>query len=411
MDIAKEPGTEKRSGKAGRILGIIGTILLIGIVTGLIFVCIFAFYVKTCITPSLDLDLNDFTLNQSSIIYYKDANGDYQKLTTVSSSENRIWVDGDQIPQHMKDALVAIEDKRFYTHKGVDWFRTAHAALNMFTGGSTFGGSTITQQLIKNLTQQDDITVQRKLLEIFQALDFEKKYDKEEILEWYLNAVYFGEGCYGVQTAAQTYFGKDAKDLTIAEAASIVGITNLPTYYDPFYSVENNKERQENVLREMYKQGYINKSEYEEAVNQELDFVRGENSPSSSSTYTYYEEVVLSDVITDLAEAKGISRVAASLSTTQDTRSMPASIRTFRRRSMRSTQISKSFPRLKTAQSRSFRAASSSSTSTQARSRRSPAARARRRSATDSTEPPAPQDRPDRPLSPSRSTARPSSTD
>lgn len=139
MDIAKEPGTEKRSGKAGRILGIIGTILLIGVVTGLIFVCIFAFYVKTCITPSLDLDLNDFTLNQSSIIYYKDANGDYQKLTTVSSSENRIWVDGDQIPQHMKDALVAIEDKRFYTHKGVDWFRTAHAALNMFTGGSTFG--------------------------------------------------------------------------------------------------------------------------------------------------------------------------------------------------------------------------------------------------------------------------------
>lgn len=173
---------------------------------------------KTCITPSLDIDLNDFTLNQSSIIYYKDSNGDYQKLTTVKSSENRIWIDGDQIPQHMKDALVAIEDKRFYTHKGVDWFRTAHAALNMFTGGSTFGGSTITQQLIKNLTQQDDITVQRKLLEIFQALDLEKNYDKDEILEYYLNAVYFGEGCYGVQTAAQTYFGKDAKDLSVAEA-------------------------------------------------------------------------------------------------------------------------------------------------------------------------------------------------
>lgn len=311
MDIAKEPGTEKRSGKAGRVLGVIGTILLIGVVTGLIFVCIFAFYVKTCITPSLDLDLNDFTLNQSSIIYYQDSNGDYKKLTTVKSSENRIWVDGDQIPQYMKDALVAIEDKRFYTHKGVDWFRTAHAALNMFTGGSTFGGSTITQQLIKNLTQQDDITVQRKLLEIFQALDLEKNYDKDEILEYYLNAVYFGEGCYGVQTAAQTYFGKDAKDLTVAEAASIVGITNLPTYYDPFYSVENNKERQENVLREMYKQGYLNKSEYEEAKSQELEFVRGENAPSSS-TYSYYEEVVISDVITDLAEAKGISRNAAS---------------------------------------------------------------------------------------------------
>lgn len=312
MDIAKEPGTEKRGGRAGRVLGVIGTILLIGVVTALIFVCIFAFYVKTCITPSLDIDLNDFTLNQSSIIYYKDSNGDYQKLTTVKSSENRIWIDGDQIPQHMKDALVAIEDKRFYTHKGVDWFRTAHAALNMFTGGSTFGGSTITQQLIKNLTQQDDITVQRKLLEIFQALDLEKNYDKDEILEYYLNAVYFGEGCYGVQTAAQTYFGKDAKDLSVAEAASIVGITNLPTYYDPFYSVENNKERQENVLREMYKQGYLKKAEYEEAKNEELDFVRGENSPSSSNVYSYYEEVVLSDVIGDLAKAKGISRNAAS---------------------------------------------------------------------------------------------------
>lgn len=312
MDIAREPAAEKRGGKAGRVLGIIGTILLIGVVTGLIFVCIFAFYVKTCITPSLDLDLNDFTLNQSSIIYYQDSNGDYQKLTTVKSSENRIWVDGDQIPQHMKDALVAIEDKRFYTHKGVDWFRTAHAALNMFTGGSTFGGSTITQQLIKNLTQQDDITVQRKLLEIFQALDLEKNYDKDEILEYYLNAVYFGEGCYGVQTAAQTYFGKDAKDLSVAESAAIVGITNLPTYYDPFYSVENNKERQENVLREMYKQGYLNKSEYEAAKSEELEFVRGENSPDTFNVYSYYEEVVLSDVIGDLAEAKGISRNAAS---------------------------------------------------------------------------------------------------
>lgn len=312
MNIAKEPRTEKRGGKAGKILGIIGTILLIGVVTALIFVCIFAFYVKTCITPSIDLDLDDFTLKQSSIIYYEDSNGDWQKLTTVQSEENRIVIDGDKIPQHVKDALVAIEDKRFYTHNGVDWFRTARAALNMFTGGSTFGGSTITQQLIKNLTQQDDITVQRKLLEIFQALDLENNYDKDTILEWYLNTVYFGEGCYGIQTAAQTYFGKDAWDLSIAEAAAIVGITNLPTYYDPFYSVENNKARQEDILHEMHEQGYITKAEYDKALSEELDFVRGENGPSDSRPYSYYEEVVISDVITDLAEAKGISRSAAS---------------------------------------------------------------------------------------------------
>ena len=311
MDIARDTKTEPHGGKFSRAMRIIGTILLIGVVTGLLFVCIFAFYVKTCITPGLDLDLNDFTLNQSSTIYYEDANGDWKELTTFYDSEDRIWVDGNEIPQHMKDALVAIEDKRFYKHNGVDWFRTAHAALNMFTGGSVFGGSTITQQLIKNLTQQDDITVQRKLLEIFQALDLEKHYDKEEILEYYLNAVYFGEGCYGVQTAAQTYFGKDAKDLSVAEAAAIVGITNLPTYYDPFYSVENNKERQEDVLREMYKQGYLDKGEYEQAKAEELDFVRGENEPSRATPYSYYEEVVISDVISDLAEAKGISREAA----------------------------------------------------------------------------------------------------
>lgn len=312
MDISKDTNTEARGGRFSSVMRVLGTILLIGVVTGLLFICIFAFYVKTCITPGLDLDLNDFTLNQSSTIYYQDPNGDWKELTTFYDSENRIWVDGDEIPDHIKKALVAIEDKRFYKHNGVDWFRTAHAALNMFTGGSTFGGSTITQQLIKNLTQQDDITVQRKLLEIFQALDFEKDYDdKDMILEWYLNLVYFGQGCYGIQTAAQTYFGKDAKDLSVAEAAAIVGITNLPTYYDPFYSVENNKERQEDVLREMYKQGYLEKDEYEAAKAEELDFVRGENEPSSSTPYSYYEEVVISDVINDLAKAKGISTEAA----------------------------------------------------------------------------------------------------
>ncbi len=101
------------------------------------------------------------------------------------------------------------------------------------------------------------MTIQRKLTEIFGALELEKKYDKEEIVEWYLNAVYFGEGCWGVQTAAETYFGKDVSELTLAQAACIVGITNKPTLYDPFYNEEKNKERQETILREMYDQGYI----------------------------------------------------------------------------------------------------------------------------------------------------------
>lgn len=174
-----------------------------------------------------------------------------------------------------------------------------------------FGGSTITQQLIKNLTKQDDITVQRKLLEIFQALEFEKSYDKEEIMEWYLNIVYFGEGCNGVYTAAETYFGKEPKDLTLAECASIIGITNNPSKYDPFISRENNKTRQETILKQMYEQGWINKEQYDEAVAQELVFVRSESDERTQTIYSYYAEAVINDVLNDLVEQKGVSRDTA----------------------------------------------------------------------------------------------------
>lgn len=174
-----------------------------------------------------------------------------------------------------------------------------------------FGGSTITQQLIKNLTKQDDITVQRKLLEIFQALEFEKSYDKEEIMEWYLNIVYFGEGCNGVYTAAETYFGKEPKDLTLAECASIIGITNNPSKYDPFISRENNKARQETILKQMYEQGYINKEQYDEAVAQELVFVRSESDDATQTIYSYYAEAVINDVLNDLVEQKDVSRDTA----------------------------------------------------------------------------------------------------
>jgi penicillin-binding protein 1A len=129
----------------------------------------------------------------------------------------------------MEHATVAIEDKRFYKHKGVDWYRTVGAFANMFLSmKNDFGGSTITQQLIKGLTGDDQITVQRKILEIFRALEFEKTYTKEEILEWYLNVAYFGEGSYGVGAAANTYFGKNVSDLNLAECAAIIGITNNP---------------------------------------------------------------------------------------------------------------------------------------------------------------------------------------
>ena len=145
---------------AGSILRTIGTIFLIFIVTALLFMCIFAYYVKTCLSTELDVQLEDFTVSLSSSILYQDANGGWQKLVGLSSLEKRVWVEYDEIPEDLMHAAVSIEDQRFYQHKGVDWYRTTGAFVNMFLGmRNDFGGSTITQQLIKNLTHQDDITV------------------------------------------------------------------------------------------------------------------------------------------------------------------------------------------------------------------------------------------------------------
>lgn len=295
------------------VFKVVGSLLLILLVTGLMFACVFAYYVKTCLVPDIDLSLEDYQLSESSTIYYQDSGGQWQELVTLNGGYKRIWVNYENIPDYMEKALISIEDKRFYEHKGVDWYRTAGAFVEMFARMETsYGGSTITQQLIKNLTGKDQVTIQRKLTEIFGALELEKKYDKQEIMEWYLNAVYFGEGCYGVQAAAQTYFGKDVSDLSLAECAAIVGITNKPTYYDPFYNEQNNKDRQETILREMYEQGYIDYETYKNAVAEELVFTRSPGEEYSEEIYTYYEEVVIDDVISDLMELKGISHDAAA---------------------------------------------------------------------------------------------------
>lgn len=301
------------SSVVGSVFKVVCTILLILLLTGLMFACVFAYYVKTCLVPELDISLEDFQLGQSSTILYQDSSGQWQELTPLAGKYKRVWVDYEDIPKYMEQALVSIEDKRFYEHKGVDWYRTAGAFIEMFARMETsYGGSTITQQLIKNLTGNDQVTIQRKLTEIFGALELEKKYDKQEIMEWYLNAVYFGESCYGVQAAAETYFGKDVSELSLAECAAIVGITNKPTYYDPFYSEQNNKERQETILREMYEQGYIDHETYVNAVNEQLVFTRSPGESYVQDIYTYYEEVVIDDVINDFMEQKNISRDAAA---------------------------------------------------------------------------------------------------
>ena len=321
--------SEKTYNPALHILGIVGkvvgTFLLVMLITGIILVCFAMVYIKTVILPQAHLDAN-FDMNLTSTIYYMNQEtGQYEEHLSLHGTENRKKVTYDQIPENLVNATIAIEDERFLTHDGVDWKRTLNGVLLMFTGKDIQGGSTITQQLIKNATQYDDVTVKRKILEIFTALDFDATYSKEQIMEWYLNLIYLGDNCYGVATAAENYFGKDVSELSLAECASLISITNNPTLYGPNSTVritneetgevttgrERNKQRQELVLWKMLDLGMITQAEYNEAVAEELVFTRSEDEKKPSTIYNWYDEQVITDVINDLMEEYGYSEQLA----------------------------------------------------------------------------------------------------
>ena len=331
------------AGFFGKLFFLLGTLCLIGICTAVTFALIFMTYVQKSLGPSLTVDPDDYTLNQSSIIYYHDdnvaENDGWVEYKILHSTENRILIKYDQMAPALWQAAVAIEDHRFFEHKGVDWKRTGGAVIMSMGMRSSFGGSTITQQMLKNMTGSNENTVNRKVTEIFRALEFEKNHTKEEILELYLNTIYFGMGCYGVQTAAQYYFGKDAIDLSVAECASIIAITNNPSMYGPMYNItvkttdENgnpiestpramNKKRQEMILQRMYDPevglGFLTREEYEAAKAEELHFVERQGSAEDIDLGTgkkeynsWFMDQVFNDVAADLVSQYGIDRGTA----------------------------------------------------------------------------------------------------
>lgn len=301
-------GTKKVGRTMGRIFGTVGkialTVLLVVLATVSIVALFGSIYISQYLEVDTSLTLEEVNLDRTTQFLAADPDtGEWKVVETVSGGENREWVDYSEIPENIKTAVVAMEDKRFWSHKGVDWRRTGGALLQMFfqMREGNFGGSTITQQLIKNLTDNDDATVRRKLQEIFQALDLETRYSKEDILTWYLNIIYLGQGCNGVKTAAETYFGKELDQLTLAEAACIVGITNNPYLYDPYLNPEKNKVRQENILEEMLKQELITEKECEAAINQKLVFARSTRLPELKIRSWYVDEVIL-DLTVDLSK-------------------------------------------------------------------------------------------------------------
>ncbi|MBQ9460054.1 MAG: transglycosylase domain-containing protein [Oscillospiraceae bacterium] len=314
------------------LLGLVKTLFtlaVIGLLTLAIFYRTFMHYVDTVLEPEMDVDIGAFALKQSSVIYYPDTDsGRWVELTKLHGVENRTLIDYERIPDHVVKALISIEDERFYEHKGVDWKSTAGQVVNMLRGRNVRGASTITQQLIKNLTGENQVTIRRKILEIFRALRFHEKYSDREILETYFNLVYFGHNAYGIEAAAETYFGKNVSDLTVAEGAAIVGITQNPWQYDPLrsdWSREQNRDRQLTVLYKMNELGYLSDSEYKKVKDEKLVFVgdsdyvetfadseEAEESAAEKNEEldSFFVEQVFRDVVDALME-KGYSKQAA----------------------------------------------------------------------------------------------------
>lgn len=258
-----------------------------------------------------DIDVDSLTLNQNSVIVYDDPKtGQETELYKIDSAENREWANIADIPEDLQKAIIAIEDERFMEHKGYDLPRTVKATFvwigRKLTGnsGASLGGSTITQQLIKNVTGDNDQTPTRKIKEISRAVALEKQLNKTQILELYLNCIYLSHGCNGVQTAAKTYFDKDVKQLDLAECAAIAGITQNPSAYDPIDNPDKNKERQTVVLGKMLELGYISQEEYENAINEKLNIVNNSSKSEDDTvkTTSYFVDQVITDVISDLQE-------------------------------------------------------------------------------------------------------------
>ena len=304
----------RTEGKLKKFRFFLVSFLLVCVMTASICGVAFALYLRIYIEPNATIDINEMMLDvdMTSMIYaWDNEKQDYVEYEVLRAPENRIWADLDEIPKDLQNAFIAIEDKRFYEHNGVDWRRTANGVLNWITGAEG-GGSTITQQLIKNLTNEKDYSVKRKLNEIFRALQLEKDLnDKDKILEMYLNLIYLGQGAYGVNTAATTYFGKDLQDLDLAECAILAGITKNPSLYDPFNHPETIKERQETILDEMCKQGMITESERDAAKAEELEYKYEDAQKAINNTYSYFTDAVIEDVINDLVEKKGYSEQMA----------------------------------------------------------------------------------------------------
>lgn len=267
----------KRKKLGGTIFSALMALVLVG------FLSVAAFFAVAKFTTAKILT-KDMAPMASSQFF--DAKGNL--ITTVDSEEDRIPVTIDKVPKNLQNAFLAAEDIRFYEHGGIDFRGIGRAIYTYIRWGEVQGGSTITQQLAKNYFLTQEQTLSRKLHEAFIALQIEQKYTKKEILEMYMNQIYFGQGAYGVETAANTYFGKHVEDLDLAQSAMIAGIPKSPNYYSPLSNPKAAKARQKTVLEQMTKYGFITKEQADKAYAEPLTYKSLNESPGSKKYFIDY---------------------------------------------------------------------------------------------------------------------------
>lgn len=259
-------------------------------------------------------NIRNMEINMTSVIYVQNEKGGWEEYQRLHGTENRIWVGIDKVPQYLKDAFISIEDERFETHSGVDWKRTAAAIGNKLLkfDSSEFGGSTITQQLIKNVTNDKGRNAMRKFREIVRALLVERQLSKTEILEAYLNTIPLGNGICGVQVASNYYFNKDVSELTLTECAALAAITKNPTEYNPVSGERANTKRRRTVLDKMLELEKISYEEYDKAYNTPLVLDDSREDDLEIEINSYFVDALIDQVINDLAEKYNLSASLAS---------------------------------------------------------------------------------------------------
>lgn len=270
---------------------------------------IIIFFVSTLsfLIPSPTLDKTNYIE-----IYDKNENLIYTELYENKSS----YIDLYTLNDYTYNAFIAIEDKNFYTHNGFDISRNIQAFfINLFSFSIKQGASTITQQYARNTLLNNKRTITRKIKEAFYTLQIERKYTKQKILEGYLNSLYFGHGLTGIDSASKFYFGKEPKDLTIAESAMIAGICNAPTIYSPYNNEEKAKQRQRLVLYQMFTQNYINEQQYQSSLNETLHY---NFNKETTNNYNYYKDAVMNELSTLNLNEKSILKKGIKIYTTID---------------------------------------------------------------------------------------------